>query len=139
MNAKTIPEVGRFAWLDLAARDAEVASAFYGALFGWRPRVHAVGGGTTTRFCVNGRDVASLYQLSPRHIGEGVPSHWTPYVAVANTTDASMRAARLGAEIIVPPFDVPGLARIALLQDSVGAVFGLWQAVWQEDGSACRN
>lgn len=30
--------------------------------------------------------------------------------------------------LIVQPFEIPGTARIALVQDSVGAVLGLWQA-----------
>jgi predicted enzyme related to lactoylglutathione lyase len=30
---------------------------------------------------------------------------------------------------VVAPFDVPGTARIALIQDAVGALVGLWQPI----------
>jgi predicted enzyme related to lactoylglutathione lyase len=42
--------------------------------------------------------------------------------------DESARLAlSLGGEVIVQPLDVAGVARIALILDSVGAPLGLWQ------------
>lgn len=38
------------------------------------------------------------------------------------------RIAALGGRILVAPFEVEGIARIALIEDAVGAVLGLWQA-----------
>jgi predicted enzyme related to lactoylglutathione lyase len=32
-----------------------------------------------------------------------------------------------GGRLVVAPFDVPGTARIALIEDAVGALVGLWQ------------
>ena len=37
------------------------------------------------------------------------------------------RVASLGGRVLVAPFDVQGIARIALIEDAVGAVVGLWQ------------
>jgi predicted enzyme related to lactoylglutathione lyase len=43
--------------------------------------------------------------------------------------DAASRAALLGGTVIVDPFVVSGVARIALILDSVGAVVGLWEPI----------
>lgn len=118
---------GRFVWVDLAAADAEAAAAFYCGMFGWTARDHHVGGGMLTRLASDGADIASLYQLDRSHLGHGVPSHWTPYVGVESADAAASNAVKLGARVIVPPFDVAGLARASLVQDPVGALFGLWQ------------
>jgi uncharacterized protein len=119
-------EAGRFCWLDLAALDAEAAVAFYGDLFGWTAHEQWANGGSFTRLRLDGKDVGSLYQMSRDQITDGLPSHWTPYVRVADIDGAVARAAAAGGETIVSPVEITGVARIALVRDSVGATFGLW-------------
>jgi predicted enzyme related to lactoylglutathione lyase len=121
--------VGRFCWVDLAASDAGKAQAFYGALFGWTSHDRFANGGVFTCLRSEGGDVGSLYQLKQSHLDRGVPSHWTPYVRVSDIEETVARAVSLGGELIIPPFVVTGVARIALILDSVGALLGLWQPV----------
>ena len=118
---------GRFCWIDLAATDAPKAAAFYGRLFGWSAHARSANGGSFTRLRLADRDVASIYQLSGGHLRDGVPSHWTPYVRVRDVDESARRAAALGGGVVVRPFDVEGVARIALVLDAVGAAIGLWQ------------
>ena len=120
---------GRFCWVDLAATDAARAKAFYSQLFGWTSREQPANGGSFTRMRLSGQDVGSLYQLSRDHLDRGVPSHWTPYIRVHDVGDAARRAASFDGKVIVPPFEVSGVARIALIQDSVGAHVGLWEPI----------
>jgi predicted enzyme related to lactoylglutathione lyase len=56
-------------------------------------------------------------------------SHWTPYVRVNDIERAAGRSARCGGTVVVDPFLVSGVARIALILDSVGAVVGLWEPI----------
>lgn len=123
------PGYGRFCWLDLAAADAQRARVFYGSLFGWQVQAHAVGQGSIGRFRLGGKDVATLYQLDRARREAGVPSHWTAYVAVRSADAAAEAVATLGGEVVVRPFDVPGIARIALAVDPLGAHFGIWQDI----------
>jgi predicted enzyme related to lactoylglutathione lyase len=120
---------GRFCWVDLAATDAARAKAFYSQLFGWTSREQPANGGSFIRMRRSGQDVGSLYQLSRDHLDRGVPSHWTPYIRVDDVGDAAWRATTFDGKVIVRPFEVSGVARIALIQDSVGAHFGLWEPV----------
>ena len=120
---------GRFCWLDLVATDAAEAEAFYARLFGWASDPQAANGGTFTRLRHTGQDVGSMYQMSRKQFEHGIPSHWTPYVKVDGLSDVAEQAERLGGGILVSPFTVSGIARIALIQDSVGAPVGLWESL----------
>ena len=120
---------GQFCWVDLAASDADAAKAFYGRLFGWASDEQAANGGSFTRLRQSGQDVGSVYQLSARHLENGVPSHWTPYLRVDDVDVVVQRAVALGGEVIVHPFAVEGTARIALILDCVGAQVGLWEPI----------
>jgi len=117
----------RFQRLDLAAVDARKAADFYAGLFGWRTQRQRANGGEYLHFTDGGETIASLYQLDSRQIDAGVPSHWTPYVGVADIDDAVARAAALGGQVVVRPFGVDGVARIGLVTDAAGALLGLWE------------
>lgn len=118
---------GGFCWLDLAAADAARAKLFYAQAFGWTSRDQHANGGLFTRWTAGGQEIASLYQLRRAQLDAGIPSHWTPYVLVANVNAAALRITECGGRVIVAPFDLPGSARIALIEDAVGALLGLWE------------
>jgi predicted enzyme related to lactoylglutathione lyase len=54
-----------------------------------------------------------------------MPNAWAVYFEVNNTDETVAHAQELGANVIAPPFDVPGTGRIAWLMDPTGAVFGV--------------
>ena len=127
---------GGFCWLDLAARDATRARQFYGAAFGWTFTDESANGGRFTRLHAAGRPAGSLYQLRAALVEAGVPSHWTPYIRVADADAALHRTTRCGGRTLVAPFVVDGTARIALLEDAVGALIGLWQPLPADERGA---
>jgi predicted enzyme related to lactoylglutathione lyase len=118
---------GAFCWVDLAARDVAAARRFYAGAFGWTLSELRANGGVLIRCRAGGQDVGSMYQLGRAQLEHGMPSHWTPYIRV-DSVDLTVRSiASLGGRLVVAPFDVEGIARIALIEDSVGALVGLWQ------------
>ena len=120
---------GRFCWVDLAATDASRAIDFYAGLFGWNAEAQQANGGSFVRLSQDGRDFGSLYQLQRAAQKAGVISHWTPYVRVDDAGVTCARSVELGGRIAVGPFDVEGVARIAIIVDSVGASFGIWEEI----------
>jgi len=67
--------------------------------------------------------VATLLQAPP-----GVTSHWITYVVVPKLGEARDRAKRLGGKVYVEEMPVPGMGRISILGDNVGAVLGIFEA-----------
>jgi len=122
-------DAGRFCWLDLAATDADNAKRFYRNLFGWTSHEQLANGGSFTRLRLSDHDIGSIYQLKEILLDNGMTSHWTPYVRVNNIEHAAGRATQFGGTVVVDPFLVSGVARIALILDSVGAVVGLWEPI----------
>jgi hypothetical protein len=98
------------------------AKRFYGGLLGWTwfDVPSAAGGYSLLR--AGGKDVAGLHRSE-----QGDPS-WLSYLAVDGTDRVAARAVELGGRQLVAPFDVPGVGRMALVQDPARARFGLWEA-----------
>lgn len=118
---------GSFCWVELGAADRAAAKDFYSSLFGWTCADQVMDAGIVyTIFALDGRDVAGLYELDPRqHLG--VPPHWMLFVRVEDADAAAARTAELGGNVIVDPYDVFDLGRLASLQDPSGAYFCVWQ------------
>ena len=118
---------GHFCWIELGTTDAPSAKAFYTDLFGWSFDDRPMGPDSVyTILKHGGRDAGALYGLGPKE--QGVPPHWTVYVAVASADDAAKKAASLGAKTILAPFDVMKVGRMAVLADPTGAAFCVWEA-----------
>jgi predicted enzyme related to lactoylglutathione lyase len=115
---------GALCWCELLTTNTRAAGPFYAGLFGWGSKsMEMADGGAYTIFEVGGKPVGGMMQMLPEW--EGVPSNWMVYFAVADC-DASAQSARgLGAEIVVPPTDIPGIGRFAVLQDPQQAVFAI--------------
>ena len=55
---------------------------------------------------------------------EGVPEHWMSYLAVDDVDARVKKATAVGAKLMRPVFDVPGVGRIAILTEPGGAGVG---------------
>jgi predicted enzyme related to lactoylglutathione lyase len=67
--------------------------------------------------------VGGIFTMSGAEFG-GVPEQWLPYLAV-DDVDARLKAAKAaGAVVLREPFEVPGVGRIAIIQDPGGAAIG---------------
>jgi predicted enzyme related to lactoylglutathione lyase len=54
-----------------------------------------------------------------------VPSHWAVYFAVSDCDASVAKATRDGAEVRVPPRDIPEIGRFSVLMDPQGASFAI--------------
>ena len=119
-------EPGSLTWTQLNARDPAVAKQYYPALFGWKVQDHempaAMGGGMHTRFMKADGPAGGMMQM-PKDAP--APSHWLPYIAVADVNASAAKAATLGGKSYVPPTDIPGMGRFAVLADPQGATFAI--------------
>jgi predicted enzyme related to lactoylglutathione lyase len=128
MSTVTQHAPGTFCWPELATSDAKAAQAFYGALFGWTFRTSETGMGPYHIAQLAGRDAGALYELPPAMREQGVPPHWGAYVSVTSADEAARLAKANGGQVVMEPFDVMDLGRMAVLQDPQGATFSVWEA-----------
>ncbi len=117
---------GTLCWFDCGSKNAAQSRSFYTKLFGWSavdaPMPDDTG--VYTLFKLAGEDVAGLYELRGPECAD-IPSHWMTYVSVPDVDDAVRRARTLGGTVRMEPGDVPGVGRMAVLQDPTGAVFAV--------------
>jgi predicted enzyme related to lactoylglutathione lyase len=66
------------------------------------------------------QDIGGMVPLDAAH---GIPSHWIGYLGVADVDAACAKADAIGGKTCVPPTDIPGVGRFAVVEDSTGAVF----------------
>ncbi|MBK1613707.1 glyoxalase [Rubrivivax gelatinosus] len=112
---------GAFSWNELLTGDPERAAGFYAGLFGWSVEAQEIAGGTYRVVkTADGTAVGGIMGIPPDS-PPGMPPHWGSYVTVDSVDDAIAKAEALGGTVIVPPMDIPGVGRMAVLRDPTGA------------------
>jgi predicted enzyme related to lactoylglutathione lyase len=113
------PPEGSFCWETLITGDVAAAVDFYERVIGFG------------RTSMPGSEVA-LLTAGPAPVADvqaslGRPPAWISYVAVAGAMTARDRAAALGAKVLVPRIDAPGVGVISFIADPGGAPLGLFE------------
>lgn len=125
MSERTSYEPGTPSWVDLATPDLDAAAEFYSGLFGWEfveaGDPEETGGYRMAQ--LGGKTVAGLMPLTQ----EGQPPAWQSYVTVANAEASAAAVGEAGGQVVMAPMDVMDAGRMAVLADSTGAVFAVWQ------------
>ncbi len=112
--------VGGWVWNELWTPDAARALAFYEGVFGYTHDTMPMGDGKAYHILksVGTQSRAGLAQSSMPE----APPMWLPYVHVSDCDATVAKAQKLGArQVVMAPHDIPGVGRIAILLDSVGA------------------
>jgi predicted enzyme related to lactoylglutathione lyase len=148
IGAQLVNEPGTWNFSGLNTRDPDGAAAFYGAVFGWEADTVEGSEGGFTMFRLPGygdyleqrdpglRDrmaadgapagfedaVAWLVPMTDDEFPAEVSPHWSVTFAVDDADALADKAAQLGGNVLVPPFDAPWV-RMAVLSDPQGAVF----------------
>jgi uncharacterized protein len=141
-GARIVNEPGSLNFNGLNTRDPQSAKAFYGSVFGWETLalgdaemwrlpgygdfLEQIDPGIRKRMAETGapegfEDVVAA--ITP--IGDDqpdAPAHWSVTFAVDDADATADRAAALGAQVIVPPFDAPWV-RMTVITDPQGATF----------------
>ncbi|MFB4318635.1 VOC family protein [Actinomadura sp. 21ATH] len=121
-------------WLDLGIPDMERAKEFYRGLFGWEFVDYGPEAGHYHGCLLRGEPVAGMMQ-NPDPGGE---YWWGLYFATDDIDGTVKRVTDAGGSVVNPPMDVMDKGRMAILTDTVGAQFGLWQGR-EHIGSAIVN
>ena len=114
---------GTFFWNELMTRDVEKAKKFYADTLGWTYEAMPMANGTYWVAKAGGQAVGGIFPLTSPQF-DGVPEAWMAYLAVDDVDARVKKAQSLGATLMQPIFDVPGVGRIAVLREPGGAGIG---------------
>jgi len=78
-------------------------------------------------FEIQGRRTGAAYTMRADERAQGIPPHWTLYVAVESADKTAAQVEPLGGKLLAAPFDVFDAGRMAVIQDPTGAVFCIWE------------
>ena len=133
-------------WIEHMGPDQAAAKQFYAGLFGWQYDDRAIDdqGSVYTLATIEGDTVAGLGTDLMDQPDQ--PARWNVYLAADDVDAAAAKVAQAGGQVFAGPFDVPDAGRMAFVQDSGGAIVGLWQAAGtigseraNEPGTNCWN
>jgi uncharacterized protein len=123
IGATRLNDPGTLCWTELATTDPPAAEKFYTSLFGWTAKKGTAPPGEYTEFFNRGTAVGGMMRIEPDW-GD-VPPHWLPYFAVVDCDASAGRVKQQGGTLPVPPKDIPGVGRFAVVQDPQGALLAI--------------
>ncbi|MEP6850907.1 MAG: VOC family protein [Acidobacteriota bacterium] len=122
-----IPKPGEICWRELATKDLAAAIEFYAKLFGWTLEQSKVAGMDYKEIQRDGVSYGGMMEIDEKWGPEPPPSHWSTYIAVVNADETTEKIKANGGSVKVPPFDAPGVGRMAMVSDPSGAPFAIIQ------------
>lgn len=118
------PALGHFCWNELVTQDPVAATALYRETFGWSEEAKDMGPmGTYTLLKRGDKQAAGIMKaMDPK-----APSAWLGYVHVEDVDRSFEQAKRLKGTVLVPPSDIPGIGRFAVVADPDGSMIALFK------------
>ncbi len=122
-GAQLVNEAGTMGWNELWTRNADQAKAFYPAVFGYTLDEASMPGYTI--WMLDGQMVGGCMTI-PEDMPPRVPAHWAVYWVVDDVDADVTRLTDLGGMVVRPPFDVPGVGRMAMVHGPAHESFALF-------------
>jgi predicted enzyme related to lactoylglutathione lyase len=116
---------GQFVWYELTTPDVDGARKFYPPITGWGTQQFDK---DYTMWTTGGVPFAGIFTLGPEQRQQGIPPNWMPYIEVNSVDETARKVSALGGTVVVPPTDIPGTGRFAVVRDPQGATFGLYKS-----------
>ena len=113
-----------FFWYELITSDVEEAAAFYAKVVGWTVQPAAPGMDYSI-FAVGERGVAGLMSQADELEAAGAAPFWIGYIRVDDVDAYVARVVRAGGAERRAAWTVPGVGRMAAVNDPQGALFML--------------
>lgn len=120
-------------WYELMTPDPAGAKAFYDAVVGWN---FGEGSPEFNGYRLIGRSdggsAGGVLPLTGEMQQHGARPAWLGYIGVDDVDSTVAAIGRSGGKALMPPFDIPGIGRIALMTDPAGAPFYVMKPVPSE-------
>ncbi len=118
---------GDFIWYELMTPDPAAAKTFYDAVVGCSMEAEggAMPNGSEYRMihAPDGIPAGGVLTLTEQMTSGGARPGWVGYIGVEDVDAAVEKATEAGASVHLPPMDMEGVGRMAMLADPFGAPF----------------
>ena len=118
---------GMFCWANCPTLELDKAQDFYASLLKLDATRNEIAGTTYVVLNRAGKYCCALYTMDEASMQERGGPWWVSYFTVDDADAAAERVKGLGGLVWVEPFDVFEEGRMAVVADSTGAPFDLWQ------------
>ena len=119
---------GQFFWSDLTVPDATSLKEFYKEVIGWQEQEVPMKDNEETYadYAMTTDDGAAVSGIcNQRSVNKNIPPQWIMYVNVDNVAESLEKVLQLGGKLIAESKKKDGSYNYVIVQDPVGAVFGL--------------
>ena len=116
---------GKLVWVDLLTDDVPSAVKFYESVFGWESR--PLGDGSYAELYAGKRLVCAISEYQDDSAQPG-NARWLTSISVQDVDSAAKSVLAAGGKVLEPPFDLPNRGRLAVVEDSQGALLVLLRA-----------
>jgi uncharacterized protein len=127
---------GRFVWYELMTTDMKAAMAFYTKVVGWGAWDASMPGRPYILFSEGPAAVGGLMGLPEDARERDAKPGWIGYVGVDDVDATAERIERLGGAVHVPPMDIAGTSRFAIVADPQATRLALFK--WLNPAQAPR-
>jgi uncharacterized protein len=124
---------GDHIWYELLTTDPDRAADFYAKVVRWKVRDSGQPGIDYRLWSAPDADVGGLMKLPD---GANMPPIWLGYVGVADVDSKAAKVEELGGAVHMPPRDIPGVGRFAMVGDPQGAIFFLMRGDSEQESTA---
>ncbi|MXQ55684.1 VOC family protein [Shimazuella alba] len=114
-------------WIDIKTLDMDMTKQFYRKFLGWQFKEERLSNRMYTKIYLAENEIGGLTDLNLPIFAKGIMPHVSCYVEVDNVDQMAVRVLDLGGKLLLEPFDVGDLSRMATIQDPTGAVLTLWE------------
>jgi predicted enzyme related to lactoylglutathione lyase len=127
-------------WYELLTRDPAAATSFYDAVIGWSIQPRPPGELDYRMIATSGADGAGLVggvmALDDGMAAHGASPRWLVYIGVDDVDAAVTTITAEGGTIIMPPWSIPEVGRMALVADPQGIPFNVMRGASDETSNA---
>lgn len=120
MSILEMTAVGNSGWIGHSGPDQSKAKSFYQDVLGWTISDMPMQDGSSYSAAVVGETAIGGFSPMPEERGS-----WTIFFTVADVDASVAKAEAKGATVLQPAMDMPGVGRMATLNDPQGARFAL--------------
>lgn len=123
-------------WYELLTPDHAAAKRFYDAAVGWTIGPAPAGDVDYRMIAAGDPTVGGVMQLTNAMTAGGARPGWLTYLAADDVDATAGRITAAGGAMLMPPFDLPGVGRMAFCADPQGAPFYIMRDSSEADSNS---